>query len=192
MPFPAALPLIIGGIGAAGGAGLSLMQAGRQNSAMSRAMDAQARSAGIQQKQIANQSFVQQQETMRQARQLEGRIRVAAGEAGATFGGSFAAMSNQSAFDAARNQQIIRSNATMQQQAVRTGAEANIASLAAQYKDPIISGLMGGMQGLSAGLAIGGVVSQIGQLMNAGGATANIGGAGAGAMPSYGGNIATV
>ena len=137
------------------GAATSAAGAMAQNRAIEKSMDAQAKGAGTQQQQLADQAALEKMKTMRTMQQLQGRVRVAAGESGATTGGSFAALENQARFDAGLNNAIIGRNLVNQQALVRSGFQANMAQLQSQQQNPLLSAFSGGMQGLQAGLAIG-------------------------------------
>ena len=142
-------------------AGTSAYAARQQNKSIGAGMEAQARAAEINQRQLALQAGQQQQERIDEANQLAARIRVARGEAGVGLGGSTAAAVRQVDFDAARDLDTIDMNLLMGVSRVRTGTEAQMAQLESQTQNPLISAFLGGLQGASYGLQLGEGIHQL-------------------------------
>lgn len=159
---------------AAAGAAMSAKAARDRNKAIGRSITAQQQAAGVQNQQLADQTAVENMKTMRAAHQLQGRVRVAAGEAGATAGGSFAALDRQTAFDAGLNLAIGRQNLGNNQALVNSQYKAQATGAMSQWQNPLMAGFMGGVSGAQTGLAIGGTASSIGSLASAGGGSSPI------------------
>lgn len=145
---------------------LTIEQARAQNKAIQRSMNSQAQAAGIQQEQLVEQAAVERRRIQNQTQQIEGRLRVAAGESGVGLGGSMEALGRQAQIDQATNLAILDSNLDNQQQRVQSGLEANLASLSAQTQNPLLAGLVGGINGLQTGLSIGNAFTQNERLAN--------------------------
>lgn len=146
---------------AALGATTSAMGAASQNKAIKKSMESQTQAAKIQQQQVADQAAIEREKNFRAMQQIQGRIRVSAGEAGATTGGSFNALSQQAFNDQSLNNAILMRNMTNQQAAIAAGLQANLASLSSQHQSPILSGLTGGLSGFSTGLSIGNAANKV-------------------------------
>lgn len=159
---PVTPTLAIGATLAAVSAASTAAAAYQQNQAIQRSMQSQVKAAKTQQEQLADAASVERLKTMRTSQQLQGRIRVAAAQAGATSEGSFEAFDRQAAFDAGLNTAVIDRNLFNQQRAVRSGTQANLASLSGSTQNPFLAAFGGGVQGMQSGLAIGGAVDQIG------------------------------
>lgn len=145
---------------------LSIQQARSQNAAISRAQASQVNAAAVQQEQLVEQAAVERRRIQNQTQQIEGRLRVAAGEAGVGLGGSTAALDRQAGIDQATNLTILDNNLENQQQRVTSGLEANLASLSANQQNPLLAGLVGGLGGLQTGLNIGGAIESNRRLNN--------------------------
>lgn len=161
----AAVPLLAIG-GAAFGATTSFMGAKSQNAALRQSMASQQAAAQQQMGQVSQAAAVEREKRLKEAQQIQGRIRVAAGEAGVGMGGSIAALSQQSELDLGTNLAIIDQNYANNIAAIRSGAQANLQSLASNISNPIFDALSGGMSGASTGLSIGGAVSNWTTLQN--------------------------
>lgn len=160
---PVTPTLAIGATLAAVSAAGTAAAAMQRNQAISAAMQSQVKAAKTQQEQLAEAASVERMKTMRTSQQLQGRVRVAAAQAGATSEGSFEAFDRQAAFDAGLNKAIIDRNLFNQQQAVRSGAQANLASLSGSTQNPFLAAFGGGVQGMQTGLAIGQMGSHMSQ-----------------------------
>jgi hypothetical protein len=139
---------------------LSAQAAKRQNEAIENAMSSQQGSTIAAQGQIAERAGLERLKASRQAAQIEGKLRVAAAEAGTGIGGSFARLSLQNTFDEGLNQKIIQQNYENQIAGVRSGLAANLDQLESQTVSPILAAFAGGVSGLSTGLSIGNAFNQ--------------------------------
>lgn len=149
------------------GAATSFAAARQQNAAIQQSMASQAQAANIQQRQLAEQAGLERLRNERQAAQVLGRIRASSGEAGISLNsGTVRALENQAAADMGLNDQVIRSNFSNQVQLVRSGAQANLASLASRQQNPLLSGFSGAAGGLQTGLSIGTGISEVGRFFN--------------------------
>lgn len=138
----------------------SAYSASQQNKSIQASMDAQAQSANTQQSQLAAQAGVERKKRQQESAQIEGRLRVAAGEAGTNIdSGSYQALVRQNDYDLAYNEQILNQNYDNQIALVRSGADANFASLQSQSQNVMISGFQGALSGLSTGLSIANGIS---------------------------------
>ncbi len=158
---PVTLGVLAVGLAAAG-AGTSVMAARSQNKAIEQQMDAQAKAAGIQQQQLTQQAAVEQTQREREADAIRGRIRVANAESGfGTGGGTFGALMQQADFDEAFNLQILDNNLSNNLAAVKTGADANLASLESKTQNVLLQGITGAIGGASTGLSLGQGINNI-------------------------------
>ena len=146
-----ALPIAGLAIGAAG----SAVAASSQNRAIRGSQAAQGRAFVTNASQVNEQAALEQRKRQQEARVLQSRIRVLAGESGST-GGSFAALNRQAAFDAELNQLILERNRQNQIASLASGAAANIASLQNSTTNTVLAGITGGLGGAQTGLAIEG------------------------------------
>jgi|AACY02.16.fsa_nt_gi hypothetical protein len=144
----------------------AIASASARNAAIRRSMQAQARAAQTQRRQLSEQAGIEIQKEERRAQQIQGRLRVASGEAGVGIGGSYSLLQQQAAFDQGRNVDIVNQNLQNQADLVSTGAQANLASMSSNYQSPILSGFTGALSGLSTGLSIGGAVNSFDRLGN--------------------------
>lgn len=163
---PATAMLAIGGAGSLFGAGTSFMGAQKQNAALRQSMASQQAAAQQQMGQVAQAAAVEREKRLKEAQQIQGRIRVAAGEAGIGMGGSIAALSRQSELDLGTNLAIIDQNYANNIAAIRSGAQANLQSLSSQIGNPILNAFSGAFSGAGTGLAIGGAVGDWMTLQN--------------------------
>lgn len=136
----------------------------QQNQAIERSMAEQNKALEVTQQQIAEQAGLERFKSARRAHQIEGKLRVAAGDAGLGMGGTWAALSRQAGMDEAINQAIIQSNFDNQIAAARSGTRANLISLEGQGRNSLLDGLLGGLQGLQTGLSIGNAVGEYNRL----------------------------
>ena len=143
---------------------LSIEQAQAQNAAIRNAQASQGRAAAVQQEQLVEQAAVERRRIQNQTQQIEGRLRVAAGESGVGLGGSIEALGRQAQIDQATNLAILDSNLDNEQRRVQSGLEANLASLAAGQQNPLLAGLMGGLGGLQTGLSIASGIESVRRL----------------------------
>lgn len=154
MGVPALVALAIG-TGAAG-TGTSVYSAVQQNQAIKRQSEATRQSAATQARQLQEQASVERQKRAREAQQVRGRLAALASDAGVGLNsGSQRALGQQSLYDEMASREIVNRNLRSQIAAVQSGAQANLESLSAQQQSPIISGVMGGLQGFQTGIQIG-------------------------------------
>jgi len=176
-----AVGLIVGGISAATMATTTAIQASQQNKAMRAAAESVNRAAVVQMRQIRSQEALEREKRKDVAHILRQRLRVAAGETGIGYGGTFGALMQQVDIDEAMNLQILSRNALMQMQYARSGAEANLAQLESSIISPILSGVASGIAGFGQGMAIGSAVAGTG---GGGGPAPTPAGGGGGGGPS--------
>ena len=131
-----------GSIGAAAMSGVASARAARdQNRAISRSMESQGEAARIQIEQLQDSFNLERAKNANEAAQIEGRIRVLAGERGVGTAGTMAALLRQSDYDEAINASIMERNYLNQAARINSGLEANVKTLAAQGQNAMIRGL---------------------------------------------------
>lgn len=148
------------------GGATSAMQARSQNRAISRAASSQQNAARTQAQQLSNQSSVEKLRRQREAAQIRGRLRVAAGEAGVGLGGTTAALMRQADSDEQLNVNMIDQNTRNQLARINTGLAANVTSLSSQIRSPILDAFAGGVGGFQTGLSLGQAGTSFQQLGN--------------------------
>lgn len=148
------------GMGPIAGAGLALGAAGSAASASAQNSIARAqqaalhRAVGVQQQQVVDAAELERRKRLNEAAMIAGRLRVAAGDAGTGFGGSYQALQRQADYDLALNDAIAARNLRANLVAIRTGGQAQALQIAAQRTNPLLQGLLGGLSGFNAGLSI--------------------------------------
>lgn len=148
----AAVPLTLAtGVGGAALGGVSAIAG---NSAVRESMESSRDATAQHLMQLRRQAQQQRAERGREAARVEGRIRVAAAEAGAGFGGSFLALTRQNDLDAARDRTTINANLGANIARVESGFAAHQRQLASQGQNPLLAMLGGALQGVSTGLSI--------------------------------------
>lgn len=149
-------PLVIGlaAAGAAAGAGVSAIQAQKQNKAISRAKEAQRTAAGVQEKQVAAQTANERRQLLLRQQQIEGSTAVAAGASGIDLG-DFSPLNRQIETDAGLNLDILNQNLANTIASITSSLGANISGLNAQKSDIGLSAASGGIGGFTTGLSIG-------------------------------------
>lgn len=158
-------PLSLAALGiAAASTGVSVGGAIGQNRNVKQAQEAQAAAARVQQQQLTNQAQVETVKRQSEAHLLESRLRVLAGESGLSFGGSLNDLSRQVEYDRSFNDEIAKRNLDMNLMALATGTAAQQTQLESQKQSPIFAGILGGLQGLSAGLSIASGINSLGNL----------------------------
>lgn len=141
---------------AAAGAGTSAYSAVQQNQAIKRQSNSVRDAAATQARQLQEQASVERQKRAREAQQVRGRLAALSSDAGVGLNsGSQQALAQQSLYDEMASREIVNRNLRSQIAAVQSGAQANLESLSAQQQSPIISGVMGGLQGFQTGIQIG-------------------------------------
>jgi hypothetical protein len=73
---------------------------------------------------------------------------------GGSGGDTFADLDRQTRMDESLNLEVLRQNELNQRAALRAGLQANVAALQGQIENALLTGMMGGLQGYNAGLAI--------------------------------------
>lgn len=139
------------GIGAAAGGGLGLYQSYAQAAAVKKAMGLQWQQTSDQLQGAARSAAEQRAQQVRQAQQLLGRVRVAAGESGNTLD----AAGRQVAIDASRNTATINQNLNTQVGAIQSGYTASTTQLRNSVQSPLLAGLLGAVQGALYGTVLG-------------------------------------
>ncbi len=147
--------LIIGGVLAAGEAGLAYRQAQQQNRAARRSATIAGRNASIQGKAVNDRAALEQQKRLAESDRIRGLIRTRVGEAQGT-GGSYDALLGTAAYDDGLNQAITEQNRAAQAAGVQSGAEAQLAEIGSHIQSTSLAALMGGFQGAQQGLSIAG------------------------------------
>ena len=160
-------PWLLGGsaLMSAGMGAMSLMTTQAQNEAMADAAEAQGwaakEAAELEMGQAAEQNAIERQKRVSQARLLQSRLRVAAGEAGIGMGGTYQAINRQIGVDTALNQNIATRRMLQNYKGSQAVFSSRIAGMDSFRPSPIVEGFLGGMQGLSTGLSIGTSIAQI-------------------------------
>ena len=131
-----------GSIGAAAMSGVASARAARdQNRAIGRSMESQGEAARIETEQLQASFNLERAKNANEAAQIEGRIRVLAGERGVGTAGTMAALLRQSDYDEAINASIMERNYLNQAARINSGLEANVNALAARAPNAIMEGL---------------------------------------------------
>ena len=138
---------VIGGVA-------SYSQAKAQNAATRASMQSSRESAAVQQKQLLEQTSAERRKRIVESQQTTGRLRAAAAEAGG-LSGSFLALTQQNAFDTQLNDQNLLTSYANNSERIRTGLNADLASLSSRQQNLLLSTFMGTAQGTSAGLGLG-------------------------------------
>lgn len=145
------LGLGLAAAGAATGGATAVIQRQNAKEQSRNLRDAQA----VQQQQLVNQQQLERQKNDAQAGQIQARLRVLAGESGLALGGSLADLTNQSDYDRALNEAIIKMNLGNSLNALDSQVAAQQVQIRSQVQNPLFAGLLGGISGLSAGLSLG-------------------------------------
>lgn len=163
-----------------------------QNDSVRRSMRSAQQAAKVQAVQVNKQAKVESLKATVETEKVRGRIRVAAAAAGIPIeGSSYESLLNQSDYNDAFNQSIIEENRKANVARVVSGGQANMAELSSRFQNVLIAGFQGGLSGLSAGLAIEGMMKERNKantlLPDGGDPGLKIGGTGDNSLPSYGG-----
>ncbi len=144
---------IVGGTAALGGFS-SYEQAKSQQDYQSAVQSAQRKAVGIQNAQLSDQAALERLKSHNQANLIRSRLRVAAGESGIGFGGTYEALVRQADYDEGLNAEIINRN-------LMNGIKASNSQLQVGQPqlNPLLAAFMGGLQGGQSGLSIGNSVS---------------------------------
>lgn len=146
---------VMGGTAALGGFS-SYSQAKAQNEATQDAARAQYKAVKTQNQQLSDQSALERLKSHNEANKIRSHLRVAAGESGIDFGGTYEALARQVDYDEAINAEIINRN-------LMTSTWRSNSQLQPVPGDqnPLLAALMGMMGGAQSGLSIGGSISGI-------------------------------
>ena len=140
------------------GAAVAAGAAKQRNDAIQRSMQSANEAAATQAKQLAEQTALERQKRTIQSEQVEGRLRVAATEAGAGFDGSFAALSFQNAADAQVDDLILQRNYSNNIARVMSGLAATQAELESKGSSLALAAIGGGLQGAQVGQSVNGML----------------------------------
>lgn len=141
--------------------GVSTYAQAQSQNAANRRSEASARAASqASMDQLVAQTAEERRKRILESQQLTGKLRAAAAESGA-LGGSFDALLQQNALDLARTDQILTDNYKAQAERVRTGLEADLASIQGRQRSSIFDTLTGTAGGAQAGLAIGNLYDSV-------------------------------
>lgn len=136
-------------------AGLTAAGAIQQNNAVKRSLASSARSAASNAAQIRDQSRLEASKTQREADRARARARVLLASSGRTDGDLSAIdILSQASFDEAMNLSIIDQNRANAVRSNASAAEAQQASIASQYQNPILATLQGMIGGVQTGLLL--------------------------------------
>jgi len=101
-------------------------------------------------RQIESQMQMERFKSVNRANFIRSRIRVAAGESGIGYGGTYMALMNQADYDDYITSDIIGQNAANAIRAAQSQLRPRPATI-----NPLIAGLLGGLQGAGSGLQMG-------------------------------------
>ena len=130
--------------------------ANKQNKATSDAMQIAAKNATQQQKAVVAQAQLEKEKRLREAQTIRGKLRVATAESGIGFGGTVDALNRQLDYDVSKSLGVLEQNKQNQLQSIRSGGQADLASLAGTFRSPALEGLVGGLRTIQTGLSIAG------------------------------------
>ena len=140
---------IAGGVSAFASAAQAREEAKAQEEAQRRAYLENA-------KRINEQMTVERAKSVNRANLIRSRIRVATGEAGIGYGGTYEALMRQTDYDDFINREIIGRNAQL-----AISSEASKIQAVPETINPLISGFLGSLGGLQTGLSIGGSLNKL-------------------------------
>lgn len=154
----AAAPIALAVVGAA----TSVAQAQANNRAVRRSMEAAARGAEEQSRQVVDQSEVEAMKRRNEADMIRARLRVAGADAG--IGDAIGGLMSQANYDEALNREILDRNTVNQQRLIHSGLQADLAALKGRAVNAVLAGISGGLSGATTGLQISSLVRGIGNL----------------------------
>lgn len=137
------------------GAFTNAAAARNQNQAVQASLQSQREALRVRQQQLSSQAGIEKQKRINEANQIQGRLRVAAGEAGVGLGGSAAALARQAEFDKAVNLSIIDANFQSRIALGQAQFRSTAAQTISQQRNPLLSAFSGAVSGLETGLRIG-------------------------------------
>ena len=147
-------------------------QAKAQSKYTSAAYAAQLKAASANQRQISDQESLEQLKARNKSAQIRSRIRAASADMGMGFGGTYDSLMQQANFDEIMDLNIIRKNAKAKM------AGLVIQPVQQQYSNPLLSGIMAGMEGIGTGLQISSGLSSLMPEGTGGYAWSEVGGTG--------------
>jgi hypothetical protein len=150
--------LAIGAMAASAGAAGA--QANAQNKATRRSMASAARGRDVLIEQTADAVQLEKLKRMNQMAAIRARLAVTAIERGVGTGGSVAALHANEAYNAELDASIIDSNQRNTLGRIESETEAQFAALAGRTVSPLLAAFNGGLNGLAAGLNIGGTITE--------------------------------
>lgn len=139
----------------AGGGGISALTGNRSIDAGIASVNESARTSLSQ---LAAKASLEKRQQIADAQRVLGRIRVARAESGNTLDGA----DRQTRIDSAGNVATIRSNYANGTARVLSERDAAISQLSSQRQNPLLAGLVGGLQGLSTGLTLSSGLTSLG------------------------------
>jgi len=134
----------------------AVMQNKQANESAQRQMELVQQQQAAQMAVARRQTEIEKAKRINEANLIRSRLRVAAGESGLGYGGTYNAMMRQADYDAGMNVRLLDENLANSFLAIGLGGQAQKASLVPMQASPLLSGITGGLQGFATGLAIGG------------------------------------
>ena len=172
-------PFTVAAVATAIGAGSETYSAYEGNKQADRAIASTEDSARVSLSQFASKAALERKQQVTDAERILGRIRVAKGESGNTLGGQ----ERQTRIDSRTNIATINTNLGNNVNRINSERDAAVAGLKAKKQNLLLSGFLGGLQGLSTGLTLGAGLSELGAF--AGSTAAAAGGTGATASNAF-------
>jgi hypothetical protein len=128
------------------------------NSAVAGGIASANDSANASLSQLASSAALERRRQVSDAEKILGRIRVARSESGNTL----ESQERQTMIDAATNVATINTNLSNNRARVISERDAAVARLRSQRSNPLVAGLLGGLEGLSTGLSLGSGLTSLG------------------------------
>jgi len=153
-------PISLGIMGAAASGALSIGQASSRNRQIDSQSASLSNAARVQAGQLADQRSQQLQERRIEAAQLAGRLATQTAGAGVGFGTTYAGLDNTIATSLARSSTNIERNYQNALLSLQAGTQLSQDQLDSQRQNEFLTGLTGGLAGLTTGLQIGGAIQQ--------------------------------
>lgn len=145
-----ALPLIIAGAAGGMSAFTSFSEAKSREGYASAAASAQRKAVGVQNAQLSDQAALERLKAHNHANRIRSTVRVAAGESGIGFSGTYEALMRQADYDEGLNAEIINRN-------LMNGIKASNSQLqpSQPVMNPLVSAFAGFLGGAQSGMQIG-------------------------------------
>lgn len=153
-------PISLGIMGAAASGALSIGQASSRNRQIDSQSASLSNAARVQAGQLADQRSQQLQERRIEAAQLAGRLATQTAGAGVGFGTTYAGLDNTIATSLARSSTNIERNYQNSLLSLQAGTQLSQDQLDSQRQNEFLTGLTGGLAGLTTGLQIGQAAEQ--------------------------------